>query len=277
MGYNIPSKTIDELTYMDDVFLSTALEDNIPVVQRMVRIILDDESIVVTKETSQKELKNLFGRSIRCDAYSEDDKSRKYDIEIQNGSEGASVIRARYNSAMLDTNNDLSSDLVSKQLTDSFVIFITDHDHFELGWSVYHVERCLLQNHDKNQAVKNVKDGSHIIYVNGLYNDISTPIGRLIADMKCKNPEDMYYDELRERTYYLKRTEEGRKHMSTAMTTYVEYSNSVARAEVLVKAVENAADGLNASIEDACKILKISVNDYYSAKKLAKEAAEMTV
>ena len=41
---------------MDDVFLSTALEDNIPVVQRMVRIILDDESIVVTKETSQKEL-----------------------------------------------------------------------------------------------------------------------------------------------------------------------------------------------------------------------------
>lgn len=95
--------------------------------------------------------------------------------------------------------------------------------------------------------------------------------------MKCKNPEDMYYDELRERTYYLKRTEEGRKHMSTAMTTYVEYSNSVARAEVLVKAVENAADGLNASIEDACKILKISVNDYYSAKKLAKEAAEMTV
>lgn len=44
--------------------------------------------------------------------------------------------------------------------------------------------------------------------------------------------------------------------MSTAMTTYVEYSNSVARAEVLVKAVENAADGLNASIEDACKILK---------------------
>ena len=86
MGYNIPSKTIDELTYMDDVFLSTALEDNIPVVQRMVRIILDDESIVVTKETSQKELKNLFGRSIRCDAYSEDDKSRKYDIEIQNGS-----------------------------------------------------------------------------------------------------------------------------------------------------------------------------------------------
>ena len=92
---------------------------------------------------------------------------------------------------MLDTNNELSSDLVSKQLTDSFVIFITDHDHFELGWSVYHVERCLLQNHDKNQAVKNVKDGSHIIYVNGLYNDISTPIGRLIADMKCKNPEDM--------------------------------------------------------------------------------------
>ena len=114
MNHNISSKTIDGLTYLDDVFLSTALKDNLPAVQLIIRGVLADESIIVTKETSQKELKNLFGRSIRCHAYSEDHENRKYDIEIQNGEEGASIVRARYNSAMLDTNNELNSDFKSR-------------------------------------------------------------------------------------------------------------------------------------------------------------------
>ena len=208
MKSDITNKTIDDLTYMDDIFLSAALHDNLPAVQLMIRIILDDDRIVVTREVSQKELKNLYGRSIRCDAYSEDDRNRKYDIEIQNGWEGASVVRARYNSAMLDTDNSLTGEEIAGNLTDSYVIFITDHDHFHRGWPAYRIERFLTAQTDDSVAVENVHDGNHIIYVNGNYDDVTSPIGQLIADLKCSNPQDMHYEELRDRAYYLKQSEE---------------------------------------------------------------------
>ena len=269
MKRDITSKTIDDLTYMDDIFLSAALHDNLPAVQLMIRIILDDDRIVVTREVSQKELKNLYGRSIRCDAYSEDDRNRKYDIEIQNGREGASVVRARYNSAMLDTDNSLTGEEIAGNLKESYVIFITDHDHFYRGWPSYRIERFLTAQADDSTAVENVRDGSHIIYVNGSYDDVTSPIGQLIADLRCTDPQDIHYEELRDRAYYLKHSEEGRKYMSTTLNNLLQYTD----AQRLVQDVENASRNFGITVEEACRGLEISLDDYKTAKKLLEEEA----
>jgi len=51
-------------------------------------------------------------------------------------------------------------------------------------------------------------DGSHIMYVNGENRD-ETPLGRLMYDFSCTNPEDMNYRTLADRARYFKSDEEG--------------------------------------------------------------------
>lgn len=89
-----------------------------------------------------------------------------------------------------------------KDLKESYVIFITRHDVLKGGEQLYHIDRVIDETNGK------FADGSHILYVNCEIQD-DTPLGKLIQDLFCKKPEDMYYKELREHMEYLKRTEEG--------------------------------------------------------------------
>jgi predicted transposase YdaD len=57
-----------------------------------------------------------------------------------------------------------------------------------------------------------VDDKEHIIIVNGEY-DGDDEIGRLMHDFKCENPDDMYYEILRNRVRYFKEDEGGRQEM----------------------------------------------------------------
>ena len=75
---------------------------------------------------------------------------------------------------------------------------------------IYHVGRT-IQETDKAFC-----DGSHIIYVNGSYSDKS-PLGLLMHDFMCKNPDEMYYKELAERVRYFKEDEKGRDSMCESM------------------------------------------------------------
>lgn len=56
-------------------------------------------------------------------------------------------------------------------------------------------------------------DGLHILYVNGEYQDVDTPIGRLMHDFYCTRSEDMYSKILADEVKYLKETEGGRDRM----------------------------------------------------------------
>jgi hypothetical protein len=57
-----------------------------------------------------------------------------------------------------------------------------------------------------------VDDKEHIIIVNGEY-DGDDEIGRLMHDFQCENPDDMYYEILRNRVRYFKEDERGRQEM----------------------------------------------------------------
>ena len=56
-------------------------------------------------------------------------------------------------------------------------------------------------------------DGLHILYVNGEYRDVETPVGRLMHDFYCTKSEDMYSKVLADEVKYLKETEGGRGRM----------------------------------------------------------------
>lgn len=136
-------------------------------------------------------------------------------VEVQRANEGASDKRARFHSANLDVRM-LKKNEDFKQLKDSYMIFITEKDVKKKGLPIYHVERCVKEDGE------DFEDGSHIIYVNGAYEDETTSIGKLAHDFKCKNPDEMYFKELADAVRYYKHGG-GREKMCQLVEDYAAY------------------------------------------------------
>ena len=198
---------IDKLRLIDDVFFSEALDGKIEAVEYILRTVLERNDIVVLETKAQVEYKSATKRSIRLDIKAVDRNQEHFDVEIQRAEEGAGARHARFHGSMIDR------DLLGKgkdfdELPESFVIFITENDKYARGVPVYHIERR-IEEHDNALF----GDGLHILYVNGEYQDVETPVGRLMHDFYCTKSEDMYSKVLADEVKYLKETEGGRGRM----------------------------------------------------------------
>ena len=198
---------IDKLRLIDDDFFSEALDGKIEAVEYILRTVLERNDIVVLETKAQVEYKSTTKRSIRLDIKAVDRNQEHFDVEIQRAEDGAGARRARFHGSMIDR------DLLGKgkdfdELPESFVIFITENDKYARGVPVYHIERR-IEEHDNALF----GDGLHILYVNGEYQDVETPVGRLMHDFYCTKSEDMYSKVLADEVKYLKETEGGRGRM----------------------------------------------------------------
>ena len=192
---------IQKLRLMDDDFFNKCMEGSTECVELILHIIMDRTDLKVISAQTQHSIKNLQGRSVRLDVLALDDSGRQINIEIQREDKGAGSRRARYHSSILDANLLLAGEDFEK-LPETYVIFITEQDVIKKGLPLYRVERCVLET---NEAFG---DGSHIMYVNGENRD-ETPLGRLMYDFSCADPEDMNYQVLADRARYFKSDEEG--------------------------------------------------------------------
>ena len=202
-------KAIREFTLMDDTFVSKVFEDDPENVEFMLRIFLDDDKIKVIKAEIQKRIKNLQGHDLQLDILAEKANGEKFNVEIQNESSGAIAQRARYHLSLLDANS-LVKGKSFKDLPENYVIFVTKRDYLQGNLPIYHIHRTIDENG------KQFNDGSHIIYVNNKIQD-NTPLGRLMHDFSCKNPDDMYYENLAKKIKYFKEEEEGVQKMGDVM------------------------------------------------------------
>lgn len=137
-----------------------------------------------------------------------------YNIEIQRAPKGASKKRARYNSSVIDANSTQAGDDYDN-LADCYVIFITETDVLGRNRPIYHVERTVIEDGIP------FDDGSHIIYINAEHKN-DTPLGLLMQDFCCKNPNDMHYPLLKQRATYLKENPEGVTMMCKLMEDMLE-------------------------------------------------------
>ena len=201
--------SIKELTLFDDTFMTKVFEDDIECTQFLLRIIFNDDKIKVKKVTTQKRIKNLQGRDLQLDILAEKADGTKFNVEIQNEDRGAIPQRARYHLSVLD-GKSLPKGKNFTALPDNYVIFITKNDVLEAKLPIYHIHRTI------DETGKRFADGSHIIYVNSKIQD-ETPLGRLMHDFCCKEPKDMYYKELSDKTRYFKENEEGLEAMGDVM------------------------------------------------------------
>ncbi|MBU5477035.1 PD-(D/E)XK nuclease family transposase, partial [Eubacterium sp. MSJ-21] len=198
---------IEKLRLMDDDFFSEALDGKTEAVGYILRMVLNRDDLKVVETKAQVEYKSATKRTIRLDVKAVNDDQEHFDIEIQRADSGTGAKRARFHGSMIDREL-LEKSMDFEELPESFVIFITENDKYKRSVPLYHIERKIEE--DDNALFG---DGLHILYVNGEYQDVDTPVGRLMHDFYCTKAEDMYSKELAEEVKYLKETEGGREHM----------------------------------------------------------------
>ena len=200
---------LKDFCLMDNILMSACFQDK-ECVELVIRVILNRYDLIVETVKTEETVSSL-GRSVRFDIFAVDSQNRAYDIEIQRSDKGAGLKRARFYSGMLASHSlDAGEDF--NELRDNYVIFITQHDVLGDKLPLYTLDLCIRENGRFPD-----EDGQHILYVNGENRDVSTALGKLIHDLFCKNPEDMYYNQLKQRTKYIKEDEEEVLKMEGAM------------------------------------------------------------
>ena len=240
--------------------MNKALDGNIPATQRMLRIMLNNDKIKVRKVGVQQWLQNLYGHSAQLDILAEDENGTQFNVEIQRNDEGASAKRARFYCGALDMHF-LDTGEKYEALPEACVIFITENDVLKKGWPLYNVQRCLTGNGEV------FEDGSHVVYVNAACQE-NTPLGRLMQDLNCKDPNKMHYKELADTVNYFKTTKEGEANMTSVIEMYAKnqaekVAAKVAEETAYQRNIEVAKEMLadNMSIEVVTRISKLSEDE----------------
>lgn len=124
--------------------------------------------------------------------------------------------------------------------------------------AIYRADRTVLE------TGKPLNDGSHIIYVNGMYKG-NDEIGKLIQDFHAKTSENMNYKELADGVHHFKETEEGRDIVCESVRKYAEQeskkSAEASRIDTLVKSVKNLMETTSVTLDQAFSNLCISDTD----------------
>ena len=195
------------LRLMDDDFFSEVLDGKKEAVQFILNTVLERSDLEVIQTQTQRTYRSASRHSISLDIWARDKEGRIADIEIQRADKGTGAKRARIHSSMMDR------DLLGKgqgydALAETYVIFIVQNDKYRAGLPVYHIDRTIRELDHRSFG-----DEAHILYVNGEFQDLDHPIGRLVHDLWCTSADDMLNRVLADEVRYMKETEEGRTYM----------------------------------------------------------------
>ena len=199
-------KILEEYRPIDDEFLRVLLHENIPLTEKILSTITGINDLKIISEQTQYDMKRLVGsRSLCLDVLATDSDGRIFNMELQRADAGATAKRARYHSSSMDIEFLNAGDSFEK-LPITYVIFITENDVRGKNRLIYRFDRI------DSSTMELLDDGTHIIYVNGAYNnnDDLSDLAKLVHDFRCNKADDMYTELLAERTRYFKETKEGR-------------------------------------------------------------------
>lgn len=237
-------KNIEELRMIDDTFFAAVFDGQIRETEVLIRTILDRDDITVTESKAQSFISNPRGREVKLDVLAKDGNGNVYNIEVQRARTGATPKRARYTGAMVDTTL-LEKGEDYDAIPDRYTIFITERDYFEKMEPVYHAQNRIME-----MDYAPLEDGSFILYVNGQYRNLQTPIGQLMHDFSCNNSSGIINPVLKKRIQYLKGEEGGQGDMCKLMDDLI---NDVVKDRNLEFAKNLIALGNN-SLSDIAKV-----------------------
>ena len=249
---------IQALRLMDDDFMTVVFDGDKKLTQFLLRILLERDDLFVKSVMTQREKRNLYGRSVKLDILAVDSCGKNYDIEVQRADEGALPRRVRYNQAMLDSHT-LKRKQKFNDLPELYIIFITENDYYGLGLPYYAIEKR-IRNTDLP-----FDDGCNIIYVNGAYRG-DDPLGKLMHDFCTPDADKMNYSEIADRVRYHKQQDGGKETMCKIIEEYGDereeegkQKTAIANAKNLLKlgvSIETVSQGCSLPLEQVLELQK---------------------
>jgi len=196
---------------IDDVFFEV-LGQSIPVCQEMLRIILEDEGLVVTDVVTQSSERNLYGRSVRLDALCVLGNGAKVNIEVQRSDNDNHLKRARFNASSI-TVKDSDPGTKFDDVLELYIVYISEFDFLKGNRTIYHVEKVLKETGDV------IDDGLHEIFVNTVIDD-GTDTAELMSCFTKKEVKNSKFPALSSEVKRLKETEGGVQVVCEVMQRY---------------------------------------------------------
>ena len=220
---------VRDLRPIDDVFFEV-LAQNREVCQEMLRVILEDNELIVRSVTTQSSESNLYGRSVRLDALCTLKNGTKCNIEVQRADNDNHLRRARFNAASITVKESNPGEKF-KDVIELYIVYISEFDFLKGGKTIYHVEKVLRETGEV------VDDGLHEIFVNTVIND-GTDISDLMACFMEKEVTNPKFPALSAEVSRLKETEGGNQVMCEVMERYEKLAVKADRIERIQRMIE---------------------------------------
>ena len=213
-------EVLNKLRPIDDTFMRMIFRDH-QCVELLLKIIFDEQFSLKRFET-QEDHKQVLSRLVELDIVVYTHEGAVIGIEVEKSKDNASPIRARYHASILDCDLSYPKEKLS-HFPEMYVIFICEEDVLKTNELINHIQRYMI-----NGVV--FQDKLHIIYLNASMQD-ETALGKLMHDMLCNDPDDMYYEVLRKRVSYFKRQEGGKRTMCEALEELITEAKNEGRKE----------------------------------------------
>ena len=198
---------------IDDTFFEV-LADDVGVCQEMLRIILEDEKLIVKDVIVQSSERNLYGRSVRLDALCILGNGKKCNVEVQRSNKDHHLKRVRFNASVI-TVRDSQTDEKFEKTINLIVVYISEFDIFKRGRVIYHVDSVIRETQEK------VDDGLERVFVNTAVKD-GTTISEYMDCFLQKEIDNAKFPKLTNRVHYLKHEEGGVNAVCEIMRKYSE-------------------------------------------------------
>ena len=242
---------VQDFRPIDDVFFEVLADDEL-FCQEILRIILEDEKLIVNDVIVQSSERNLYGRSVRLDALCTLGNGEKCNIEVQRSDNDNHLKRVRFNAASI-TMKESQVNENFQDVREVYMVYISEFDIFGKGKTIYHVKNVIQETGDV------VDDGLHRIFVNTACDD-GTDIADLMSCFTEKQVNNPKFPVFTSRMNRLKNEEGGLNIMCEVMQKY----EQIAAKKERIEAIQNMID-LGLSEE---KILtKYTKQEYEEAKQ----------
>lgn len=250
-------ETLQKLSLTSDVLFTACMRDNIPAVQRILRIILNDDKLVVKEVRVQEEIRNVFGRSVCLDVLAYLKGNDLVNIEMQAEAKGAHPKRLRYNASLIDASRTIQAGQDFPELQAVYIIFIDVNNAHHSEKAISHYAPADIGNGEVLDEM-----GLHYLYVNGKYS-ADDALGVLISDLHQTTSDQIQTPELKECVHRIKETEKGRDYMCEIMENYAKDYYAKGSSSTLFSLVKkglitisDAAQELSMSVEECQKLFE---------------------
>lgn len=250
---------VKEFRLIDDVFFEVFAEDK-EACQEILRVILEDDGLIVLDVVVQSSKRNIYGRSVRLDALCTLGNGEKCNIEVQRADDDDHFRRVRFNAASI-TVKDSEPGERFEEILDLYIVYISEHDFIGGGHTAYHVDKVIRETGGR------IEDGLHEVYVNAVVKD-----GSKISDlMDCFTQREVVDNEefpaTSKRVRELKTTEGGASAVCDIVQKLVNEGHERGRAEGALDSLFSLISDGMISVTDALKRTTVSPEDFQTQYK----------